>query len=190
MNRKAAVSIVVALSLLGSQAAMAKPHHKKSQNRVDNFGAWAEVVESSPIVSYETVSTPIESCRIVERRVVQSERRGDFGPALLGGVIGGVVGHQFGGGKGKTALTIAGALAGAGIASQGNRNAHHDRPQRRAVQECETTYTTHQVERVEGYNVTYEYLGHRFHRVTDFEPGDRIRVQVSVAPVSQSVAYR
>jgi outer membrane lipoprotein SlyB len=34
---------------------------------------------------------------------------------LAAGTLGGVVGHQFGNGKGQTAMTAAGALAGAGV---------------------------------------------------------------------------
>ena len=33
---------------------------------------------------------------------------------IAGGVAGGVVGNQFGGGNGKTALTVLGAVGGAG----------------------------------------------------------------------------
>lgn len=38
----------------------------------------------------------------------------------IGGVAGGVVGHQFGKGNGKTAMTILGALGGAAVGSQVN----------------------------------------------------------------------
>lgn len=40
--------------------------------------------------------------------------------AAIGGVAGGVVGHQFGRGNGKTAMTILGALGGAAVGSQVN----------------------------------------------------------------------
>ncbi len=43
---------------------------------------------------------------------------------LAAGTLGGVVGHQFGNGKGQTAMTAAGALAGAGASRY-----HQDRQQ-------------------------------------------------------------
>jgi len=160
----------------------------------DDYYAWARVVESRPIISYEEVTTPEEHCRIVHRRgrhddhrdVVYRDSRDDFGPRLIGSVIGGVIGHQLGGGKGKTAFTIAGALAGAEIASAGQRDAYarNERARPRGPErECYTTYQTERVQYIEGYDVTYEYLGRQFHKVTDEDPGDRIQVRVSVSPV-------
>jgi uncharacterized protein YcfJ len=37
---------------------------------------------------------------------------------VVGGLAGGVIGHQFGGGKGKTAATVAGAVAGGVVGNQ------------------------------------------------------------------------
>lgn len=44
----------------------------------------------------------------------------NLGGAAIGAAAGGVVGHQFGKGDGKTAMTILGALGGAVIGSQVN----------------------------------------------------------------------
>ena len=175
MGKKAMVTMVTAAALSFTAPAFADDN---------GFFAWAKVVDASPVVTYEQVTTPVESCRIVKRRVVRDDRNRDFGPALLGGAIGGVIGHQFGGGKGKTALTIAGALAGAGIATAGQNR--EQRPQHQEI--CETTYTTREVEHLEGYNVTYRYMGRNFERFTHEHPGKRIRVHVSVAPANQALA--
>ena len=37
---------------------------------------------------------------------------------MLGGVAGGVIGHQIGGGRGKTAATIVGAIGGAVVGNE------------------------------------------------------------------------
>lgn len=56
----------------------------------------------------------VESVRyITQQEIVKSQAHG--WETLLGAVIGGVVGHQFGGGKGKQVATAVGAAAGAGI---------------------------------------------------------------------------
>ncbi len=46
---------------------------------------------------------------------------------IVGGAAGGVIGHQFGGGSGKTALTIAGAVGGAVAGSQIQKATEKDR---------------------------------------------------------------
>jgi len=53
------------------------------------------------------------SCGVVESvSTVQQKGRGTGLGAVAGGVLGGVVGHQVGGGKGKTAMTVLGAIGG------------------------------------------------------------------------------
>lgn len=54
--------------------------------------------------------------------VYRSDGSGPIGVgALLGGIAGGVIGHQFGAGSGNTAMTIAGALGGAAVGNQVER---------------------------------------------------------------------
>jgi len=53
------------------------------------------------------------SCGIVESvNTVKQTGEGTGLGAVAGGVLGGVVGHQVGGGKGKTAMTVLGAIGG------------------------------------------------------------------------------
>ncbi|MBY5920329.1 glycine zipper 2TM domain-containing protein [Ferrimonas balearica] len=59
----------------------------------------------------------VESVREVSREeLIEDRNRGwkVFGGALIGGVIG----HQFGGGSGQDVATVLGALAGAGLANR------------------------------------------------------------------------
>lgn len=52
--------------------------------------------------------------RITALETVQVDKDYQFGVGtVIGAVAGGILGHQFGGGSGKTLLTIAGTLAGA-----------------------------------------------------------------------------
>lgn len=63
--------------------------------------------------SKETVKTPRGECRnvtVTHRRPVQDENR--IAGSVLGAVAGGVIGHQFGGGRGKDVATVVGALGG------------------------------------------------------------------------------
>ncbi|MEZ8195554.1 glycine zipper 2TM domain-containing protein [Vibrio cortegadensis] len=57
----------------------------------------------------------VDSVRyITEQQIVQSQANG--WETLLGGVAGGLIGNQFGGGSGKEVATAVGAIAGAGVA--------------------------------------------------------------------------
>ncbi len=95
-------------------------------------------------------------------------------------LIGGVVGHQFGSGRGRDAATVAGATIGAAVG--------YDAAARRSasvreeiVQRCEVRYEKRYEERVDGYRVTYEYHGREYTTRLPYDPGERIRVRVAVA---------
>ncbi len=189
------------LALLASLTAFTS--YAFADENPNGFYVWANVVDVTPIVSTETIRTPTSHCKLVReerRRVVRDRRdrrRDGVLPALFGSVIGGVIGNQFGSGNGKRAMTVVGALAGASIASSSRDRDYHksnDRdyeyyePEPRRV--CHTSYEIEEVEQVEGYHVTYKYLGREFEKVTEEHPGRRLRVYVTVDPVfAQSPAF-
>ncbi len=122
-----------------------------------------------------------------------SRRRGGVGRTILGTLIGSVVGNQFGGGGGKRALTIVGALVGASIANRPPR-----RPTRheRGVYEsdyatghdsspryhCSVTPQTRVVDRIDGFDVTYSYNGELLTKRMDIDPGERMDIWVRITP--------
>ena len=112
-----------------------------------------------------------------------SRRHRSPGPGIIGGLLGSLVGHQFGGGHGKTALTIVGAIAGASIGNQiayGNSDDHS-----RLVQRCHTTDQTRVVEDHDGYRVTYRYNGETFTKRMTTHPGKHIPISVQVTPYEE-----
>lgn len=74
----------------------------------DTYSSTATVVGSKP--HYSQVKQ-----QICEPVVVQDRGTGSNGTggAIVGGLLGGVLGHQVGGGSGQTAATIVGAVGGA-----------------------------------------------------------------------------
>ncbi len=166
-------------------------HHDEN-----GFYTWADVVDVTPLVSRETVRKPVKHCEVVtvepERHVVRRDRRESrVFPALLGGVLGGAIGNRFGDGNGRKAMTVLGAFAGASIAANAARDRDHyeyAEPQQRRV--CNTTYKTETVRHVDGYLVTYRYLGREFEKKTENHPGKRLKIYVSVdpEPASQQIA--
>lgn len=82
-----------------------------SLNVFERGPQYAQVVSATPIK--ETIKIPRQECRnvtVTHRRPVQDENR--IAGSVLGAVAGGVIGHQFGGGRGKDVATVVGALGG------------------------------------------------------------------------------
>ena len=114
MNKSMLAGIGIGVAAALGVAAVA------SMNVFDRGPQFAQVLSATPIK--ETIKTPRQECRnvtLTHRRPVQDENR--IAGSVLGAVAGGVLGHQFGGGRGRDVATVAGALGGgfAGHQSQG-----------------------------------------------------------------------
>lgn len=126
MNKSMLAGIGIGVAAALGVAAVA------SLNVFERGPQYAQVVSATPIK--ETVKTPRQECRnvtVTHRRPVQDENR--ITGSVLGAVAGGVIGHQFGGGRGKDVATVVGAL---GVDMQVTRS--------RAFQESDTYTTTQQ----------------------------------------------
>ena len=144
-----------------------------------DFEDFGRVVRVQPRT--EQVRVPRQECR-TQYVQVQAEQQRGAGGTVLGGIAGALLGSQVGGGNGKVAAAAAGAIAGAVV---GDRVENDGRPQNAGVQE-QAVRQCRNVDAVEtrnaGYEVTYEYRGHTYTTLMDRDPGDRIRVHVSVQP--------
>lgn len=148
-------------------------HHRDYSEGYD----YAPVTRVEPIVRQVRVETPRRECW-EEPQYVESHHPSVGARTVLGGVIGGVIGHQIGSGRGKDAATIAGAVIGSTI---GYSTAPRSAPEERLIQRCETRYERGYEERVEGYRVTYRYNGREYSTRLPYDPGERIRIHMSVA---------
>lgn len=186
-----------AMAMLVGVAGQAIAAHDGSRN---TYFIDAPVVASEPIVATRVERTPRETCRPVERRVAYRGRGhdhhdhgGDGLSTLAGGLIGGAIGRQFGGGSGRDAMTLIGAFTGAAIAGANSDRRHHDHDRRyvkRVEQHCKIVEEIREYEVVEGWNVTYLYQGREFTRRTTERPGSHIRLRVEVEPVMDSYERR
>ncbi len=145
----------------------------------------AEVVAVKELT--ETVVTPRERCENVavsRQAPVQDDNR--IAGTALGGLAGGLLGSQVGGGSGKTVATIVGAAAG-GYA--GNR-VQQGMQQRDVVTTTERRCRTVQekTQRPAGYEVRYRLDGKDGVVRTTFRPGPTLPVRdgqvVTTAPVA------
>jgi uncharacterized protein YcfJ len=140
---------------------------------LDKKATYAEVLQVEPV--YRTVKTPRQDCRqvpVTHRAPVQDQNR--VAGTAIGAVVGGLVGNQFGGGNGKTLMTVGGAVAG-GYAGNQVQKGMQDRDTQTSLEtRCRTVYDSHR--QTAGYVVTYELDGKRSTVRTDHDPGPRIPV--------------
>ncbi|SFN19577.1 glycine zipper 2TM domain-containing protein [Dokdonella immobilis] len=141
--------------------------------------AWADVLRVDPVYD-EVVSTrPREECYDTE--VERRDSRGNNGAGtVIGAIVGGALGNQVGKGDGRKAATVAGALIGGAIGNNAARR--DDRYYAEPETRCRTVSERYSERRIVGYDVQYRYRGDVFMSHLDYDPGERMRVRVSVAP--------
>jgi uncharacterized protein YcfJ len=147
---------------------------------------YAEVVEVRPIVQIVEVSTPQEQCWQEEYLVDRNYRHsGSDTPGILGAIIGGAIGNELGHHKSSQRVGAAvGAVLGHSVARDIMRQREGSSVRQvETVERCETVYQSYEEERIVGYNVTYNYNDQDYTVRADRDPGDKIRVRVSVQPV-------
>ena len=148
----------------------------------------ADVIEVQPIVDTVSVATPRRECWDEEIQYRHGGYRGrdSYTPTILGGIIGGVAGHQFGKGDGNTLMTIAGALLGGSVGHDHARYysgpRHHGGYSTVVETRCSVRNEYHEEQRIHGYRVTYSYDGRIYTTRMNHRPGERIRVRVNVIP--------
>lgn len=132
MNKSMLAGIGIGVAAALGVAAVA------SLNVFERGPQYAQVVSATPIK--ETVKTPRQECRnvtVTHRRPVQDENR--ITGSVLGAVAGGVIGHQFGGGRGKDVATVVGALGGGYAGRALSRKAILTRLRNSVVKRCMTS---------------------------------------------------
>jgi uncharacterized protein YcfJ len=182
---KTLILALASLSTLAAPAAFA-----------DSFGDRARVVSVRAVS--ERIPVSREECwnerqrGYEERRVTRTDTGAAIGPGtILGAVVGGVIGHQFGSSSsGRDRGTAAGAIVGGLVGNQVDRDRNGNPvtttevervPADREVERCRTVNEVR--EATLGYDVEYEYAGKRFVTRLPRDPGRFLRVRVDVQPV-------
>jgi uncharacterized protein YcfJ len=186
MTRINTLMVAVGLSLvLATNSADAAGYAYNDRRDSQAVYDYARVLSAEPIIRYVTVTTPVKECwQDTEYYTVRNRPRGITGKTILGAIVGGVIGHQVGGGRGNEIATVAGSLIGASVANDAAvRNAgYSSREYSRPVTRCETNYQSREEERIDGYRVIYSYNGQKYATNTPQDPGSRLRIRVDVRP--------
>ncbi|HMI36607.1 MAG TPA: glycine zipper 2TM domain-containing protein [Steroidobacteraceae bacterium] len=110
------------------------------------------------------------------------------GGMILGGLIGAVIGHQIGQGRERAVGTVAGAVIGSAIGHDAAMQRRDDgsygysSPRAPRGERCETRYSEQIEQRIDGYRVSYRYNERNYQTVLPYDPGERLRVRVTVRP--------
>jgi len=119
------------------------------------------------------VGPPEQRCWVEREQVVQEERgRASVPGGIAGALIGGILGHQVGGGSGRDIATVGGVVAGAAIGANVGRGS----TQQMATQDVQRCATTPSQRRPEFWDVTYDFRGQEHRVQMTAPPGATITV--------------
>src|ERR1700756_5634711 len=135
---------------------------------------YAEVIKVTPLT--KTIHTPRQDCHdeTVTHQAPVKDQHQVIG-TVAGAEIGGVIGHQIGGRRGRDIATVAGAAGGGYAGNRIQKNLQDKDTYNTTEQKCATVYDTSQ--RRTGYEVRYRLNGKESTVKMDHDPGDRIPVR-------------
>ena len=148
-----------------------------TRDRPDSGPAYAQVISVVPVRGDATASH--RECHDVEvTRKAPVKDKDKIAGTAIGAVVGGLVGNQLGGGRGRDLATIAGAVGG-GIAGREIQGKQQDERTVTSLQErCRTVTDSDANATIVSYDIVYEYAGESHKaRVAD-DPGERIALPV------------
>ena len=168
MNKSMATGLVVGAAVAVGAGAVAG---LKLMNKGPEY---AEVLKVTPMT--KTIHTPRQECHDeqVTRKAPVKDEHQVIG-TLAGAVIGGVLGHQVGGGSGRDIATAAGAAGGGYAGNRIQKNLQDRNTVTTTEQKCQTVYDSS--EKITGYQVRYRLGGKEESVKMDHDPGPRIPVR-------------
>ena len=157
--------------------------HAVSAYASESSYEYADVIRSEPITRVVRVSTPRQECW---DEAVTYRESGHGDPAvstvvgaILGGAFGNAVGHS---NTNKKVGAAIGAVLGGTLGHAHARRYDQTPSEYTAVEErCEVYQDYEEHEKVVGFHVTFRYNDKVYTTRTDSEPGETIRVRVTVS---------
>jgi uncharacterized protein YcfJ len=120
---------------------------------------------------HAVVGPPEQRCWIEHEQVVQDRGGANVPAAIAGAIIGGVLGHQVGGGRGQDIATAGGAVAGAAVGANIGREGQQVHT--RDVQRCASAPSQG---RPDYWDVTYNFRGQEHRMQMTSAPGPTVTV--------------
>lgn len=160
------------------QAQQSPPPPPPGAGGGDIHYGWADVLRVDPVYDEVQVRHPEQRC--YQSQVEHQESGNSTAGTILGAVVGGVLGHTVGKGDGRRAATVAGAVAGGALGHHIGRQ--NDGSYATTETRCDDVQAISHERRVVGYDVEYRYRGQVYLSRLEYDPGERLRVRVSVTP--------
>ena len=167
-------ALVLAMMAAGAHAQNA-PYPNDDGNA--HYG-WADVLRADPVQGVTRTEVPRQEC--YDQPVVRQEGGNTTAGTVLGAVVGGVLGNTVGKGDGRKAATVLGAVAGGAVGNRATRGGAYESTQT----QCRTVSSVSEQRQIIGYDVEYRYHGDVYVSRLSYDPGDRLRVRVSVTPAN------
>ena len=168
----------------GNSASNERRYAPEPEPVYDNHRRNGERLFAADVTSVRAVVGPPEQRCWMEREAVSEPARpsgANVPAAIAGALIGGILGHQVGGGAGKDLATVGGAAAGGYVGSQIGRNGAPAPATSREVQKCETKPSQ---AKPEFWDVTYTFRGQEHRIQTTTPPGATLMVNDQGEPRS------
>jgi uncharacterized protein YcfJ len=155
------------------------PQQQSSGSGGEPATATAPDSEYARVVSVAPVTGPHRVCTnqtVTEQRKPNDQHQ--VAGTVIGAIAGGVIGHQFGGGRGRDLATVGGAVGGGVVGKQVQKNQQSKDTVTRVVQHCRMVDDSASNANAPVYDVVYAYQGQNFHVRLDHDPGDRLALPV------------
>jgi uncharacterized protein YcfJ len=145
------------------------------------------VLRVDPVYDEDAPGAPQQECYEEQVPAGSATHDADNGKrtvaTVFGAIIGGLLGNRIGNGNGRTAATAAGAVAGGVVGNNlAARSDNRNEPEYTTQRHCRPAGGKAGARRVVAYDVEYRYRGGVYTSRLSGDPGDRLRVRVSVEP--------
>jgi len=176
----------IAILLLGIfpplvSASPGKHHnHQKYSNHDRHHTRYAKVIFVKPIYRTIQIQQPRLDCQHQNPRHSSVTVVHQHSPEriIMGGVLGGIIGHGLGNAYNRDVTTLAGVVIGSAIAhdvSTINYSSQHHPAVPQSY--CRERVSIIEQRKLVGYKVKYKYRGNVFTTRTHYHPGKRIEIQ-------------
>jgi uncharacterized protein YcfJ len=169
-----------------SSVRRADVNDRVSDNRNEPIGAYdyrrrggEQTFEANVTSVRAVVATPQQRCWVEREQISPNNTHANVPGALAGAVIGGILGHQIGGGGGRDAATALGVLGGAAIGANVGRDSSGQQTYTQDVQRCDRPVG--QV-RPDYWDVVYVFRGREFQVQMVAPPGPTVTVNSEGEP--------
>jgi uncharacterized protein YcfJ len=155
-----------------------------NQEAAAHYG-WADVLRVDPVYEANTQAIPSGECyeeQVIEPASVEFDNSKRTGATVLGAIIGGILGNRFGKGDGRKVATAAGVVAGGVVGNNLVVGQPGNAPKYTTRRRCPGDDAPNGPRRVVAYDVEYRYRGEIYTTRMSSDPGDRMRVRVTVTP--------